>query len=124
MTNNQYIMIDKQVTPCHDLMIWANWMENNPEKRRVAEDVINGVRISTVFLGLDHNFGRIGGPIVFETMVFGGMLDQEMNRYCTYERAIEGHHSMVRQVKSFGALNYLSNLQRNIMKIIGRIYGK
>jgi hypothetical protein len=47
-------------------------------------------RVSTIWLGLDHNHGR-GRPIIFETMVFGGPLDQEMLRYYTEEQAREGH---------------------------------
>lgn len=39
-----------------DLMTWAKWYEKAEENdsRRVAETAVRGVRISTVFLGLDH----------------------------------------------------------------------
>jgi hypothetical protein len=36
-------------------MEWAEWIET--AERHVANDLIDGVRVSTVFLGLDHAFG-------------------------------------------------------------------
>jgi hypothetical protein len=51
----------------------------------------SGVRISTVFLGIDHNHLRQGPPILFETMIFGGPYDQYMDRYCTWAEAEAGH---------------------------------
>jgi len=66
-----------------NLMDWARWMEAEAAARTVARtDIDEGVRVSTVFLGIDHSFGR-GGPVLFETMVFGGEYDQEMERYRT-----------------------------------------
>lgn len=54
--------------------------------------------VSTVWLGLNHNF-TAGTPIIFETMVFdensetqGENMDVE--RYSTEEEAIEGHKRM------------------------------
>jgi hypothetical protein len=42
---------------------------NEPTGRRVAETDVLGVRVSTVFLGLDHSF-LSGAPILFESMAF------------------------------------------------------
>jgi hypothetical protein len=47
-------------------------------------------RVSTVFLALNHAF-RPGPPILFETMIFGGPMDQYMDRYYTEEEARKGH---------------------------------
>ena len=41
---------------------------------RVARDTVGGMDISTVFLGLNHQYIPGGRPLVFETMVFGGGL--------------------------------------------------
>ena len=54
--------------------------------------------MSTVFLGLDHNFGG-GTPILWETLVFGGPLDGEMSRYETRLQAMQGHEAMVARVR-------------------------
>jgi hypothetical protein len=58
--------------------------------------VIGEVRVSTVFLGIDHAWE--GPPLLFETMVFGGPLDEEMERYSTWEEAERGHAVMARRV--------------------------
>lgn len=55
--------------------------------------------VSTVWLGIDHSFGR-GEPLIFETMVFGGPLDQEQERYSTEAAALEGHQRMVERVRA------------------------
>jgi hypothetical protein len=67
--------------------------------RVVAQHTISGVQISTVWLGLDHQYGD-GPPLIFETMVFGGPMDQEMDRYSTLEEAKTGHRRMVTKVKA------------------------
>lgn len=53
-------------------------------------------RVSTVWLGLDHNYGD-GPPILFETMVFGeaDWADQDCKRYSTEAEALAGHAEMV-----------------------------
>lgn len=76
---------------------WAEMMERR-ESRRVASTDVGEVQVSTVFLGLDHNWG-IGAPLIFETMVFGGPLDQEMDRYSTWDEAEAGHAVMVQRVR-------------------------
>jgi hypothetical protein len=52
------------------------------------------VRVSTVFLVMNHNhFG--GPPILFETMVFGGPMDQEQRRCSTWAEAEAQHWEVV-----------------------------
>lgn len=46
---------------------WAQWFET--ADRRIALTELNGAEVSTVFLGLDHNYG-MGPPLLYETMVF------------------------------------------------------
>ena len=52
-----------------------------------------GVQVSTVFLGIDHNWTGQGRPILFETMVFGGgeVWEDVQQRYRTWQEAQEGH---------------------------------
>lgn len=79
-----------------DILAWAAWFEDR-DARRVALAELSGGRVSTVFLGLDHNFMRHGPPLLFETMVFmddgRGWCDQE--RYATWDEAEAGHKRMV-----------------------------
>jgi hypothetical protein len=55
--------------------------------------------VSTIWLGIDHNWGG-GEPLIFETMVFGGSLDQECERYTSEAEAIAGHEAMCRRVQA------------------------
>lgn len=96
-------ILDDQHNPikCDDLFEWDRWMES--ADRVVARTTIDtDVRVSTVFLGLDHSFWVRGEdesnkPIVFETMIFGGPLDQYQERYATWEEAKIGHDEAVKK---------------------------
>jgi hypothetical protein len=92
-------ILDANGTPieCDDLLMWAQWFET-ATNRRVAYNKIPEGEISTVFLGLDHNFGDKGPPVLYETKVFGGILDGEQDRYSTVVEAKEGHLKMVERV--------------------------
>jgi hypothetical protein len=93
-------ILDSHGTPVRedDLPTWAKWFET--ADRRVAQDIFGDVRVSTVFLGLDHNFTGDAIPILFETMIFGGPHDQYQERYTTREEAIEGHREAVELAKT------------------------
>lgn len=86
-TVSKAILIDKRPVPETDCVKWANWFQR--ANRQVAWDVEDGVRVSTVFLGIDHGFG--GGSLWFETMIFGGKHDGYQDRYETWEQAELGH---------------------------------
>lgn len=66
--------------------------------RRVAKTQDDDIMVSTVFLALDHNWDSDGQPILFETMVFGGPLDQYQWRYHTWDEALQGHSRAVELV--------------------------
>lgn len=94
-----------------DVRKWAEDFEGN---RRIKSDKLaHGTMVSTVFLGLDHNFGGDDGdpdyrPVVFETMVFGpplwiGAWNQYQTRYSSYEEAVAGHAAVMKSLE-----NYLS----------------
>jgi len=98
---NKYILKGKRVYICQDVIKWGKWMEEHNEDRIVKQEYLsNGYYISTVFLGLDHNFTGKGERKVFETMVFddlkrGSISDvgQEVyvRRYSTWHKALKGH---------------------------------
>lgn len=79
---------DHSVRPA-ELMEWAHFF-GDMAKRRVALDRVGDASVSTVFLGLDHSFGR-GPPLIFETLILGGPHDQDMWRYSTWDEAVAGH---------------------------------
>ena len=97
MGTGKYTLDGHTPVLCDDLMEWGKWMEKRGV-RKVGKTMIGRVRVSTVFLGLDHSFDN-GPPILFETMVFGGPMDQYEDRYRTWDEAEVGHRVIVEQVK-------------------------
>ena len=85
-----------------DFLGWAFWLED--ADRRIGETFLeNGtVRVSTVFLGLNHSFSG-ETPILFETMIFGGDHSDLTARYHTREEAEQGHQDIVDLLESFYA---------------------
>lgn len=92
---------DGRPVPERDAMKWGAWFQT--ADRHVAQDMdemvgAEPVRVSTVFLGMDHNFADDGPPILWETLVFGGPLDGEMRRYGSVAAAVRGHQEMCARV--------------------------
>ena len=100
--SGRFYILDDAGDPvaCADLLVWGRWIEDND--RQVAEDFVTfkdvTVRVSTVFLGLDHNFGD-GPPILYETMVFEGENDQDQYRYGSREEALAGHEAVLAELR-------------------------
>jgi len=89
---------------CEDFLAWAEWFEGTvgTRERVLAHDRDEGangleILVSTVFLGLDHSFGG-GPPVLWETMVLGGLLDGLQMRYTSREEAFRGHQEICRRV--------------------------
>lgn len=95
------ILVDGKVVPCDSLMTWGRWFEAASRSpgprggtlRHIGETEVNGVRVSTVFLGIRHGWGT--RPQWFETMIFGGPLDGLQHRYETHDEAVAGHEFVV-----------------------------
>ena len=77
---------------------WATGRADGDWERAQRQTTIGDVEISTVWLGLDHQYGD-GPPLIFETMVFGGGLDQQQWRYSTLDAAHAGHDEVVEKVR-------------------------
>jgi hypothetical protein len=89
--HGKYKLVGHNAVEVEDLLEWAKSMES--DNRIVGKTEKDGVKVSTVFLGLDYNFGE-GLPLLFESMVFGGQHDGETIRYATWEEAEMGHKQM------------------------------
>lgn len=96
MPMETYILVAHEVIPCPDPREWGRFMEDN-NARTVKQEivmskehdgqVVREVTVSTVFLGLDHNWYR-GRPILFETMTFGGRRERPedlLNNACIHK---------------------------------------
>jgi hypothetical protein len=84
--------------PVDDVMDWAKWYETS-DRRVDFTELGNGVHVSTVFLGLDHNwFGE--HPLLFETMVFVDGNSVDCERCETWHEAEWQHRMMVAKLKA------------------------
>lgn len=89
--NGQPVLIDNP-------MAWGKWMME--ANRAVCKTTVKpGIDVSTVFLGIDHNFGG-GAPVLWETMIFGGAQDGYQERYSSEQEAREGHARAVDLARS------------------------
>ncbi len=112
-----YILIGKQPYQVDDLIEWGRWYEHHSRfgTKHVVNDYLEPrkplgkggrlrnkinyfrsrpVRVSTVFLAVDHNFFG-GKPVLFESLVFCGNADGIMRRYHTWDEAVEGHKHLL-----------------------------
>jgi len=88
--NTHYILDDAGEPVLTDMMTWARWF-GGVHNRQVALARVGDIKVSTVFLGLDHNFDDDGPPVLWETMIFGGPHDGYQDRYSSRQDALDGH---------------------------------
>ena len=101
---DKYILDEQgEPVPCDDPLKWSEWFET--ANHRLAFDTLgyegSAVEVSTVFLGINHNFGTEGPPLLWETLVSGpGCDDGYLERYSTEAEALRGHTKAVRRIIS------------------------
>jgi hypothetical protein len=91
-----WIDADHVVHPAKNMDEWSAHYDD--DHRIVAQTGNDNIWVSTVFLGINHNFFGEGPPILFETMIFGGRMDEYQHRYHTYEEALAGHHMVCEEL--------------------------
>lgn len=97
---NRYILNEAgEPVPEPDRDMWQLWFLI--VNREADNTIVDGHEVSTVFLGLDHGFYSEADPVLWETMVFGGVHDQYQER-CggTREDALVMHKRVVTMVSS------------------------
>lgn len=92
---------NKKVIACTML---ESAMEREKRNFIVKQEMIGDIKISTVFLGLDHSMDSFNPPddhkpIVFETMIFGGEHEDYQMRCSTWDEALLMHQEAVDLVK-------------------------
>jgi hypothetical protein len=96
-----YILDGQTPVSTEDPEKWGQWMQT--ANRKVASTEINGMLISTVFLGIDHAFNPGDPSLLFKTMIFA---DKETphrefcRRYSTWAEAQAGHVQACEMVKT------------------------
>lgn len=94
-----YVLNGREPVPVETPEEWAVAFGRIEDRRVGYADLGKGVSVSTVFLGLDHNFLGEGPPLLFETMVFGGEHDGDCYREPTWENAEATHERVVAELK-------------------------
>ena len=91
---DHYILDGTMPRPCEDRLVWWQWFTT--ADRHAGDtwfgepDAEDAVRVSTIFVGLDHQCERGGPPLLWETKIFG--LDEDICAYySTWEEAEAGH---------------------------------
>ncbi len=95
-----YKLVGKRTVQCKNFGEWCDyWVRaRNSRNLGVAFDKIGRAAISTVFLSINHGWGK--RPVLFETMIFHGKLAGKTARYHTWTEAERGHREMVKLVKA------------------------
>jgi len=114
-SDDLYKLVDKVPVPALGFDDWA--IALGQEDRCVAQTTLpNDVRVSTVFLGIDHSFSALVSgndpvaPVLFETMIFGGEHDQYQERCCTWAEAEAMHARAVARLTTTPITQGLSPL--------------
>lgn len=94
-----YILKYRKPILCVDMFKWHLFFKRI-ENRRVRQTFINNIRISTIFLGINHNFRLDGIPILFETMAFKNHKEIDCRRCSTWRQALKQHWDMVARMKN------------------------
>ena len=98
MTSLYYIMDgDGNVLEETDPLTWGYWMAGADRTTKRTE-IMSGVVVSTVFLGIDHGLMGSTKPVLWETMPIDmeaqdhlACWDEAMLRYTSMEEAQRGH---------------------------------
>ncbi len=91
------------IVPIDDTEAFSEWFGKTD--RHIDRTNVGEYFVSTVFLGIYHNYDPAGLPLLFETMVFGGKGDEDDEytgqvwRYSTYEEARQGHNEVMRLIE-------------------------
>lgn len=92
------------------IRLWEWVFKGAMMNKHVGDDIVNGYRVSTVWLGINHGYLE-GEVVIFETMVFSVEGENKddisqkwecefLQRYSTYEEAVEGHKKVCEIAKN------------------------
>jgi hypothetical protein len=103
--NHEHYILDGRNVVATDLLTWGRWLQADRKKRVIKQEIVGEYWVSTVFLGLDHQFGD-GPPLLFETMVFDNtaadqapMNEHHCERCSTYDEA-EAHARITTNIQA------------------------
>jgi hypothetical protein len=88
-------LVDRKPVPCDDLREWEDFCAS--QERHVGWTEIEGLKVSTIFLGVVANPFR-KPPLLFETVVFDDYGSHDIARYETWEQAEAAHAAIVAEI--------------------------
>jgi len=102
---NHYILDETSGEPrvAKNLAEWVFWLKDADRCVKNEWVDVNGIEVcvSTIFLGIDHNFLGEGLPILWETMVFNGPNNFALERCSgTREQAEAMHAATIKHLLS------------------------
>lgn len=92
-----YVLDGHEIKTVDSVREWGEFFKKRD--RIVAQTSVGESFVSTVFIGIDHNWFDEGPPILFETLIFNGPHDQDMWRYATWDEAKAGHDAVVEALR-------------------------
>jgi hypothetical protein len=96
-----YILRDGKVVEEPDHAKWTEWYESSTEADRcIASTNLKYGDVRTVFLAMQMTLSKSDPPLLFETRVRGGWLNDEAQRYATLADAKAGHEAWVARVRA------------------------
>lgn len=95
-----HFILDANGAPreCKNIQEWSQWFET--ADRIVGQNTFGKIRISTVFIGIDHNCHPTGPPILWETAIFMDDDSNVVERYCTEASAKAGHERIAAELRA------------------------
>ena len=91
-----YFVLNEQGEPIRerDIEAWSRWFAR--ADRSIARSIVApDVTVLTTFNGVDDVPDPDSVPKLFESRVFGGILDGEVVQHCTRAEATAGHAELV-----------------------------
>ena len=94
----KFYLLDGDKKPYNVTLEESYKLYDNPEMKITKQEYIGDILVSTVFLGIDHSFGKSEIPVLWETMVFGGLYNEFTQRYTSHEEALKGHSEIINMI--------------------------
>jgi hypothetical protein len=87
---------------------WAAWHAGSYEKVRcIARTGVKFGAVQTIFLGINMALADTEPPLLFETRVIGGWLNDQWEHYSTIDDAKAGHDAWVARIRALEKQNEL-----------------
>ena len=96
-----YVLREGKAVEEPDYPTWAKWYEEHfsDVELIIRTELVHGV-VATRFLSMNMTLAdQTPEPLVFETRVKGGWLDDKWERFATIDDAREGHERWVTRVR-------------------------